>query len=468
MASVPPVSNHEVVTSLQTSTEGSISALKIGEMRARFEGSPGARMAQNAVCKHSVDEIALSRGIVTTSDATFSNVLDDWSVTNQKATGRCWMFAGLNLLRVGAMKKMNLKEFEFSQNYTFFWDKFERANFFLERVIETSGRHTDDRHVAFLMSRPLDDGGQWNMFVNLVDRHGLVPKSAMPETESSSNSRKMNGILLSKLREGARTLRDAVADGADVKSLRTEKMRILEVVHRILAIHLGTPPASFDWQWTDKDKKFHRDGEMTPLEFAEKYVTVPLDEYVCLVHDPRPSSPIGKTFTVECLGNVEGGKQVKYLNVDIDTMKRITMQTILQGEPVWMGCDVGKMMERKLGLWDAKLFDYESVYDCAFTLDKADRLQYGQTQMTHAMLFTGVDVAREDGQDVPRRWRVENSWGDENGNKGYYSMNDNWFDQYMFEIAAKREYVPDNLLSALEEDPIVLAPWDPMGALARR
>jgi bleomycin hydrolase len=217
----------------------------------------------------------------------------------------------------------------------------------------------------------------------------------------------------------------------------------------------------------DKDRAFHRDGEMTPLEFSEKYVTVALDDYVCLVHDPRPSSPIGRTFTVECLGNVEGGNQVKYLNVDIDTLKRIAMQTIIDGEPVWMGCDVGKMMERKIGLWDAKLFDYESVYDCGFILDKVGRLQYHQTQMTHAMLFTGVDVHREDNQDIPRRWRVENSWGDKSGDKGYYVMNDNWFDQYMFEIAARREYVPDNLLGALEEEPIVLAPWDPMGALAK-
>ncbi|SVE61046.1 uncharacterized protein METZ01_LOCUS513900, partial [marine metagenome] len=229
----------------QTSAEGIVSPLSIGEMRARFEESPKAQMAQNAVCKHTVDEIALSRSIVTTTDFSFGHVLDDWEVTNQKASGRCWMFAGLNLLRVGAMKKMNLKEFEFSQNYTFFWDKFERANYFFERVIETADRSVDDRHVAFLMSRPLDDGGQWNMFVNLIDKYGLVPQSAMPETESSSNSRKMNGILLNKLREGARSLRDSAAAGADIKSLRSEKMVILEVIHRIRAIHLGTPPSNF-------------------------------------------------------------------------------------------------------------------------------------------------------------------------------------------------------------------------------
>lgn len=466
MASPPPTVEHEVVTSIQTTEAAALSLLRVGEMRARFEGSPGARMAQNAVCKHPVDEIALSRGIVTNSDFTFSHVLDDWEVTNQKATGRCWMFAGLNLFRVGAMKRMNLKSFEFSQNYCFFWDKLERANYFLQRVVETAVRPVDDRTVSFLLSRPLDDGGQWNMFVNLVNKHGLVPQAVMPETESSSNSRKMNALLLLKLREGALLLRDAISDGADSRTLESERNKILEVIYRILSIHLGTPPTSFDWQWNDKDGKFHRDGVVSPKEFAEKYVSIPFNDYVCLVHDPRPSSPIGKTYTVECLGNVEGGRMVTYLNVDIDTMKRIAARTIVEGEPVWMGCDVGKMMDRKLGLWDAKLFDYESIYDCPFMLDKADRLQSHQTQMTHAMLFTGVDVQREDGQDIPRRWRVENSWGDKNGRKGFYLMNDNWFDQYMFEIAARKDYVPESLLGAFDEDPIVLPPWDPMGALA--
>lgn len=217
------------------------------------------------------------------------------------------------------------------------------------------------------------------MFVNLIDKHGLVPQAVMPETESSSNSRKMNFILLTKLREGARQLREASADGASASTLDSEKNKILEVAYRILSIHLGTPPTSFDWQWTDEAKTFHRDVVVTPKEFADKYVALPIDDYICLVHDPRPSSPIGKTYTAECLGNVEGGKMVKYLNVDLDTMKRIAMTAILDGEPVWMGCDVGKMMDRKLGLWDAKLFDYENIYNCKFALDKADRLQFHQT-----------------------------------------------------------------------------------------
>ena len=431
--------------------------------RADFESKPAYRIAQNAVAETDVTKVALSRRRAMSIDHTFSHLLDDWEVTDQQKSGRCWMFAALNLFRVGAMKKMNLKQFEFSQNYTFFWDKFERANYFLESIIETADRPIDDRTVCWLLDHPLDDGGQWNMFVNIVRKHGVVPKAVMPETESSSNTLRMNQMLLHKLREGARALRDLQAGGATTEGLREAKREILGVIHRILSIHLGSPPARFDWQWNDKDKKFQRDGEMTPREFAEKYIDLPVDEYVCLVHDARSTSPFGRTFTVQYLGNVAGGEIVKYLNVEIDVMRDIAMRTIMDGEPVWFGCDVGKMMAREKGLWDAELFDYDALYDTRFDLDKEGRLHYHQTLMTHAMLFTGVDVV----EGRPRRWRVENSWGEEHGKKGFYAMNDSWFDEYMFEIAARKGSLPEALQEALEEAPIVLPPWDPMGALAR-
>jgi bleomycin hydrolase len=437
------------------------------EMLARFRrdvaAKPAYHLAQNAVARVSIDDVALNHEIVAGADHTFSHLLDDWAVTNQKQSGRCWMFAGLNLFRVGAMRKMGLKEFELSQNYTLFWDKIERANYFLEAIIETADRDLDDRTVAFLLERPVEDGGQWNMFVNLIKKHGLVPKAFMPETESSSNTRRMIGILRHKLREGARTLRDLGAGGASPEALRAAKDEILQVVYRILCIHLGTPPERFVWQWTDQDRNFHRDGELTPQEFAAKYVTLPLDEYVCLVNDPRATSPFGRTFTVQYLGNVVGGAIVTYLNVEIELIKELAQRAIVGGEPVWFGCDVGKMMRRDLGLWDRDLFDYRGLYDTDFPLDKAARLDYHDTLMTHAMLFTGVDVV--DGK--PRRWRVENSWGEENGRKGFYTMNDSWFAEYTFEIAARKEALPPDLQRALDLEPIVLPAWDPMGALAR-
>jgi bleomycin hydrolase len=438
-----------------------LSAGDLESLRKDFSASPAYRLAQNAVTRVSVDDVAISREIINNTDQWTSVLLDDWKVTNQERSGRCWLFAGLNLLRVGAMRKMGLKEFEFSQNFAMFWDKFERANYFLEAIIETAERDIDDRTVAFLLENVADDGGQWNMFIAIVTKHGLVPKQFMPETNSSSNTSRMNSVLRSLLRQGARAVRAAAKHGAD--AARAEKAEIMRVVFRVLSIHLGSPPETFDWQWADKDRQFHRDGTLTPREFAAKYVDLPLMDYVCLVHDPRPSSPAGRTFTVEYLGNVLGAPPVTYLNVDVGTLKSIAARTLEGGEPVWFGCDVGKMMSSEYGLWDAGLYDLGSVYDTEFTLDKADRLIYHETLMTHAMLFTGVDVL--DG--VTRKWRVENSWGADKGKDGFYTMNDSWFDEYVFEIAARRTALPPQLLQALDAEPIVLPAWDPMGALAR-
>jgi bleomycin hydrolase len=407
--------------------------------------------------------VAISREIINGTGHSWSVLLDDWKVTNQERSGRCWLFAGLNLLRVGAMHKMGLKEFEFSQNYAMFWDKIERANYLLEAVIETADRELGDRTIAFLLQSAAEDGGQWNMFAALVGKHGLVPKSVMPETQSSSNTGRMNAILRTQLRQGARAVRAAYAAGG-AAAARAEKAEILRVIYRVLCIHLGTPPEQFDWQWTDKDREFHRDGVLTPQEFAAKYVELPVADYVCLVHDPRATSPQGRTFTVEYLGNVIGAPPVTYLNVDVPLLKRLTAASLSAGEPVWFGCDVGKMMSNEYGIWDAALYDLPSVYDTPFDLDKAARLEYGESQMTHAMLFTGVDLGAD---GASRRWRVENSWGSDTGRDGFYTMNDSWFDEYVFEIAARRSALPPELQAALDTEPIVLPAWDPMGALAR-
>ena len=430
-------------------------------LRKEFSASPTYRLAQNAITRVGLDEVAINREIVNATDHALSVSLDDWKVTNQEHSGRCWLFAGLNLLRVGAMKKMGLKEFEFSQNFLMFWDKLERANYFLEAVIETADRDVDDRTVAFLLDSVANDGGQWNMFVALVDKHGLVPKAFMPETQSSSNTGRMNSVLRYLLRQGAKTLRQASERSLD--EARAAKADVLAVVHRVLCMHLGTPPEHFEWQWIDSERNFHRDGEITPREFASRYVDLPIDDYVCLVHDPRPTSPMGRTFTVEYLGNVVGAPPVTYLNVDMRVMKELAARVLESGEPVWFGCDVAKMMSSDFGIWDAALLDLPAVYDTSFALDKAERLLYRETQMTHAMLFTGVDLV--DGR--PRRWRVENSWGKERGKDGFYTMNDSWFDEYVFEISARKSLLTDEQRAALEQAPVVLPAWDPMGALAR-
>ena len=439
---------------------GEITKKQIDKMRKEFESDSSARVAQNAVTSNNLSSVTLRRDLVQEIDFTFSTKLDEWKATNQKSSGRCWLFATLNLFRPGTMKKMNVKEFEFSQAHIHFWDKFERSNHFLEAIIETSGRPVDDRTIHFLLSDPIGDGGQWNMAMNLIRKHGLVPKSAYPESNSSSSTRWMNSILKDILRSSASEIRGILDSGGSEKEARLHKESRMEDIWRVLCIHLGTPPESFDWQWRDKDKEFHRRGEMTPQEFADEFVDVDWEEYVCIVNDPR--NEYYQTYTVDYLQNVAGGPPVVYLNVPSDEMKSITQEILEDGMPVWMGCDVGKQMDRKRGLWDANLFETNELYGVDYGMSKADRLRYGQPMMTHAMLFTGVDVY--DGK--PRRWRVENSWGDDSGQKGFYTMNDNWYDEHMFEIASPKKYLTEKMVKGLETVPIVLEAWDPMGSLA--
>ena len=439
---------------------GEVTKKQITKMRKSFGSDPSARVAQNAVTSNNVATVALRRDIVQEVDFTFSTKLDDWKATNQKSSGRCWLFATLNLFRPGTMKKMNVKQFEFSQAHIHFWDKFERSNHFLEAIIETSDRPVDDRTIHFLLSDPIGDGGQWNMAMNLIRKHGLVPKSAYPESNSSSSTRWMNTILKDMLRSSASEIREIIDSGGSKKDARSHKEGRMEDIWRVLCIHLGTPPESFDWQWRDKDKEFHRKGEMTPQEFAKEFVDVDWEDYVCIVNDPR--NEYYRTYTVDYLQNVSGGPPVVYLNVPSDEMKSITQAILEDGMPVWMGCDVGKQMDRKRGLWDANLFETNELYGVDYGMSKADRLRYGQTMMTHAMLFTGVDVF--DGK--PRRWRVENSWGDDSGEKGFYTMNDSWYDEHMFEIATPKKYLTNQMIDGLKGKPVILDAWDPMGSLA--
>ena len=439
-----------------------VTEAQIEEFRKSFDSDPSATVAQNAVSNADLSTLALRRDLVQNMDFSFSTKLDEWSATNQRRSGRCWLFATLNLFRVGAMKKMNVKNFEFSQAHIHFWDKLERANHFLEAILETSDRPVDDRTIHFLLSDPIGDGGQWNMATNLIRKHGLVPMSAYPESHSSSSTRSMNTVLKDILRTTASEIRRILDDGGSNNEARKHKEERMKEIWRVLCIHLGTPPEKFDWQWRDKDKEFHRKGTMTPLEFVDEYVEVDWEDYICIVNDPR--NEYYRTYTVDFLQNVAGGPPVVYLNVPSDEMKDITQRLLEDGIPVWMGCDVGKNMARKRGLWDADLYDLKGLYGIQFGMEKADRLRFGQTMMTHAMLFTGVDVV--DGK--PRRWRVENSWGSEDsGEKGFYTMNDNWYDEHMFEIAAPKDYLTDEMKSGLKGDPIVLPAWDPMGSLAR-
>ena len=436
-------------------TEESLTSGLLDQFAAEFAADKTARIVQNAVTETSIKKVAMDREIVTSIDPSMSVRVDRWPNTNQKKSGRCWLFSGLNSLKPAVYEATGLEKFEFSQNYMHFWDKLEKSNFFLTSMIDLADRDADDRTVHYLLSDPVGDGGQWNMFVALVEKYGVVPKYAMPETESSSNTKLMNDTLENLLRRGARDVRAAQEEAHAVKR------EVMRQIYRVLCMHLGTPPREFVWQWEGKDHEFHREGIFTPVQFAAKYLP-DLEDYVCLVNDPRESSPYNHLFTVDRLGNVVGARPVTYLNVPIDVIRKTTQATLEAGDPVWMGCDTSKQCDRDMGIWDGKLFDFEGTYGIDLEMTKAEELTYGQAQMTHAMVFTGVDVL--DG--VTRRWRVENSWGDQIADKGFFTMNDSWFDQHVFEVAIRRDRLPVELLPVLATEPIVLPAWDPMGSLA--
>jgi bleomycin hydrolase len=444
--------------------EKSIQFDDIAYFEELFDEEPANRVALNAVTQNGLQAAALNREVVNRTHHSFSHRIKTPKATDQKASGRCWLFAGLNALRLDARRKMNLKKFELSEAYLMFWDKLEKANFFLESILETLDEPLDGRLMMWLLDHPMADGGQWDMFVSLVKKYGVVPKTFMPETFSSSASAVMNRMLTSKMRQDAASLRRMYLDGAETEELREEKELMLADLYRMLSIHLGQPPQRFNWQWRDQDGDFHRHGEITPQEFFVEYVGTDLDDLVCLISAPTEDKPYDRTYTVQYLGNVVGGQAVRYLNVNMETFKRAACQSLVDGQSVWFGCDVGKLFNKERGILDTEVYDLDTLYGLSFKLDKAQRLIYGESQMTHAMVLTGVNLD-EDGE--PDRWRVENSWGRANGDKGFLVMSDDWFEEFVYEVAVSKRYLTSELLAALSAAPVVLPPWDPMGSLAR-
>ncbi|MBI3942925.1 MAG: C1 family peptidase [Chloroflexi bacterium] len=449
---------------LEPTTLANLGPEQLQQFKHNFESDPRNRQALNAVTKNPVHSVAVNREKVNSTNHVYSHVLKTNDVTSQERSGRCWLFAGLNLFRVEAMKRLNVEKLELSQSYLFFWDKLEKSHYFLENILATLDEPADGRLIMFLLQNPIQDGGQWDMFVNLVRKYGVVPKSAMPETESSSNSGTMTSLVTNKLREFAAELRRRASAGEAPESLRQRKMEMMEVIYRMLCIHLGEPPQTFYWQWRDKDDQFHRDGDITPLTFYERYVDYDLDSLVCLIHCPTEDKPFNHLYTIGYLGNVVEGQIIRYLNVEMDVFKGSTRAMLLGGKPVWFGCDVGKRIERDLGILDMDLYDYNLLYGTDFTSDKAERITYGQSMMTHAMVFTGINL---DEQDRPTKWRVENSWGEKIGDKGFLVMSDPWFEEFVYEVLVEKRFLPDHLQAILETEPVVLPPWDPMGALAQ-
>ncbi|WCC79471.1 C1 family peptidase [Cutibacterium equinum] len=426
-----------------------------------FAHDATGRLVQNAVTGTGADTVSLDRTVVNGIDETTSERLDSWKVTDQKHSGRCWEFAGLNVLRAKVIDELKVDNLEFSQNYIAFFDKLEKANHTLARAIATASHDADAEEVRSIMNYPAEDGGWWMQFTDLVAKYGVVPSWAMPDTESAGNTLQMNRALSTVLRRAIGKIRDAATNSdlnEGASQMEAARSEALDAVWKILAIHLGTPPTSFTWQYRDKDKNFHRKGTYTPLEFAHEIVPQAFEPWVSLGHDPREEHPVGRTYVHEHTPYMEGGTPYWHLSVDLDVMKKAVIDSIAAGEPVWFACDVKKQFDKDLGVWDANLHDYEALYGVDMQISKAERLRLRESGGTHAMTFVGVDLV----DSVPVRWRVENSWGDEVGKKGFFTMNDSWFDEYVYNVIVPRSRVSEEIAKACDQEPIVLPEHDMM------
>ena len=358
-----------------------------------------------------------------------------------------------------------MESFELSQAHTFFWDKYEKSNWFLEQIIATADQEIGSRKVKFLLDTPQQDGGQWDMVVSLFEKYGVVPKSVYPESVASSNSRELNQYLNKLLRQDAQILRDLIAGGADQSAVQAKKEELLQEIFNYLAMTLGLPPRQFDFAYRDKDDNYQSEKNITPQAFFEKYVGLKLSDYVSVINAPTADKPYGKSYTVEMLGNVVGAPSVRYINLPMDRFKELAIAQMKAGETVWFGSDVGQVSDRQKGILATNVYDFTASMDINLTQDKAGRLDYSESLMTHAMVLTGVDL---DADGKPIKWKVENSWGDKVGQKGYFVASDAWMDEYTYQIVVRKDFLTAEELAAYEAEPQVLAPWDPMGALASK
>ncbi|KAH9484992.1 Cysteine proteinase 1, mitochondrial [Psilocybe cubensis] len=458
------------------SSDGSLTLGHIASWEASSSTDPKIRLARTIFSQSDIRSVLSSRSARIADQHIFNHVLDfkTGPITNQKSSGRCWLFATTNVIRYGIMKRLKLKDFQLSQSYLFFWDKLNKSNYYLELMIEHAELPIDDRLITHLSGDLISDGGQWDMVVNLIETYGLVPQSAYPESTHSSLSGPLNALLKTKLREHAlilRTLADTlrsahVREETVMATLRAKKEELMKEVYNIMTATLGVPPnpnKRFVWEYIDAEEKVGR-WEGSPKDFFEQFATKPFSpvDSFSLINDPR--NEYSKLYTVDKLGNIWGGRPILYVNTEIENMKATVVRMIKAGQPVFFGCDVGKFSDRDAGVMDTAFFEYENAFDIKLGLNKADRLQICESAMTHAMVISGVHL---DPSGKPVRYKVENSWGETAGKDGYFVMTDAWFEQYVYQVVVPKALAPKDLVAVFESgNKIVLPAWDPMGALA--
>ncbi len=387
----------------------------------------------------------------------FSIDVKTMTSTNQKSSGRCWLFAATNVLREIVAKKLNLENFELSQSWLAFWDKFERVNAYLNAIVETAHLPHDDRLVDHLVATGVHDGGQWDMFVNIVAKYGLLPKNAYPETAQTGATGQLNRHINTYLKAVSGKLRDAVNAGEETTAMRQD---ILARVFSFLCACYGEPPEEFTWEYKDKDDKIHYMSG-TPVWFRDTYIGDYLDHYVSIINAPTADKPFYKSYTVQYLNNVPGGaRDIFYYNIPMDEFKEKVIAQLKDGEIVWFGSDCGKFSDREAKAWDDCSYNEGRLTGFDYSMTKEEMLWYHMSQMNHAMCITGVNIG-EDGK--PNRWKIQNSWGSDGANGGYYMASDTWFDKFVYQAVVHKKYLTGYDMTMA---PIELKPWDPMGSLA--
>ena len=428
--------------------KSAIAAQDLAQFEANVSSHPSLAISHRAVTACGVTAAATDEEEKNKLVPMFSLEVDGGTVTNQKQSGRCWMFAGLNVVRVALAKKLNVKSVEHSQAFLQFYDKLEKANFLLEQALALADEPLDSRLNIFLLDTALGDGGHFVMFRNLVKKYGVVPSSVMPDNGVNSATAQINSLLHDLVSHDVVILREAKKEGKDCESL---KAKMLQDVYQVLSVAFGVPPKRFTYEYKDKDDKFVRLEETTPLEFYEKYIGIDLDDYVVLSHAPMQGYEPYQKYATRYVNNVIEGDPVTFFNVSLAEMKQALIASLRGGEVVWFGADVSSQSLRKEGRLGASLLHYDELFGITTTKDKGERMDARISFCNHAMTFTGVNLLEN---DVPNRWKVENSWGKENGDDGYFVMDDAWFDNYVYEIFVRRQYVSQEVLAKYDQSEI--------------
>ena len=443
--------------------DNGISLKSIEKMSKAFHADRANEVASRAAVSAGVMEAAKDYEALRKLPMNFSIDLKQGRITNQKASGRCWIFAALNIFRYEMIKKYDLDTIELSQNYLFFWDKLEKSNYYLESVLATVDEPIEGRLFNFISLFPLGDGGQWDMIVNLVEKYGLVPQEAYPDSENARASRAMVSYMTTKLHEDAMLLRKAAKEGKTAAELQAMKGKMLEELYRMLCISLGEPPKSFDLTLRNKKDEVFRETGITPKEFFTKYVGMDLNETISLINGPTADKPFNCMYTVKFLGNVTDGRPTTYLNLTMDKIKKAVIRQLKDGHPVWFGSDCGKFSLRKDGVFDRESAGVEKLFNVHFGFTKADYLDYGDSAMNHAMVILGVNL---DENGKPDRWHIENSWGKDAGQDGYFVASDEWFNDFVYQVMVNTKYLDASSRKLLSGPLHELEPWDPFGTLA--